>query len=699
MGIASLFYPRSVAVVGASHELGSVGNEVLKNLVQQGFKGKIYPVNPKGGKLYGKHVYRLLGEIDAIIDLIVVAVPAKLVPQILHEAGFKKVKAAIVISAGFKEAGHPELEAEIAAICQKHRLTLVGPNCLGLINPEIKLNASFGPLMPTMGKVAFLSQSGAICASVLDYARERNLGFSKFISLGNKALVNEGQMLEYLYHDSQTQVIMMYVEQLQQIPEIMAVAKKVTTEHPHKPIIILKSGRTLAGSTASQSHTGALGGSEAGYDALFAQSGMIRAESIEELFDFAECFADNPPLKESQIAVITNAGGPGVLTTDALIGESLELAILQPSTQEKLRQFLPASASVKNPIDILGDADAQRYQQTMELVIKDPAVAGLLVILTPQSMTEVEKTARAIRMIRQQTKKPIVVSFMGDDLVAAGLNVLHHSQVATIPFPEPAARALGALNQFREWLLPKNQHGFRFSDVKSKLVTQTLALGTESAARMLSINQTFAILKAYGFPVVKRVFVESVEQAEAAKSSFHTDLVLKVVSPDIVHKTEAGGVILKVKSSDLAEKYHQLLNQVESAQPSATVEGVEIMEMVEHEGQEILLGVTTDPVLGKLIAVGWGGIYTEVIKDVSWGIAPLTHFDARRMVRDLKLHQIIKGVRGQVPLDEAILIELLGRLSQLVMNFPQIKELDINPLLLKARGQGAKVLDARIMLE
>ena len=251
----------------------------------------------------------------------------------------------------------------------------------------------------------------------------------------------------------------------------------------------------------------------------------------------------------------------------------------------------------------------------------------------------------------------------------------------------------------REWLLPKNQHGFRFSDVKSKLVTQTLALGTESAARMLSINQTFAILKAYGFPVVKRVFVESVEQAEAAKSSFHTDLVLKVVSPDIVHKTEAGGVILKVKSSALAEKYHQLLNQVESAQPSATVEGVEIMEMVEHEGQEILLGVTTDPVLGKLIAVGWGGIYTEVIKDVSWGIAPLTHFDARRMVRDLKLHQIIKGVRGQVPLDEAILIELLGRLSQLVMNFPQIKELDINPLLLKARGQGAKVLDARIMLE
>jgi acetate---CoA ligase (ADP-forming) len=697
MSLKSLFYPRSIAVIGASHEVGSVGNSLIKNVVENGYKGRIYPVNPKGGRLCGLPVKRMLSEVEGDLDLILVAVPAKIVPQVLHEAGHKHVKAAIVISAGFKEVGNVELEQSIAQICQKYEMTLIGPNCLGLLNPEIKLNASFASIMPTKGNVAFISQSGAICASILDLARERGLGFSKFMSVGNKALVDEAPLLEYLYRDPETKVIMLYVEQLAHIPELMRVTQRSATHHPAKPVIILISGTTEVGSKASQSLTGALAGNDAAYNALFNQSGMIRAESISELFDLAECFSHNPPLKSKNVAVITNAGGPGVLTTDALVGEGLKLVTLSQETQKRLKRWLPAAASVKNPIDILGDADADRYEKTLRLVMHDPAVQAVLVILTPQSMTEVTKTARAITRLKRHSRKPLIVSFMGEDEVESGLEVLHRAGVATTPFPEPGAKALGALEQFQRWLSPSNRRGFRLTGIKTEEADHLLSKAQARGETLVHSDTVFGVLKAYGLPIVKRVVVTSSTQAAQAGRQFPDKVVLKIVSPDIVHKSDVGGVILNLEPSQVETGYRQLLQQVKRRQPRAEIKGVEVMEMVESQGLEVILGITTDPALGKVVMVGWGGIYTEVIKDVAWGLVPVSQSDAQRMVRSLAAHKIIKGVRGQPELDEAAVIEALGRLSKLAQDFPLIKELDINPLALSSRG--AKILDARIVLE
>jgi len=699
MNLKPLFYPRSIAVIGASSQVGSVGNDLVKNLVKQGFEGDIFPVNPKKGQLYGLKVRSSLAEITAPIDLVVVAVPAKIVPQILREAGAKKIKAAIVISAGFKESGHSELEAEVAQIARDHDLALIGPNCLGLIHAQQKLNASFAPLMPAAGEIAFISQSGAICASVLDYARERSLGFSKFVSVGNKAVIGELELLRYLYTDPETKVILLYVEQLTQIPELITVAQEITQHHTPKPIIILKSGRTAAGSQASQSHTGALSGSDTAYDALFAQTGIIRAESISELFDFAECFVHNRQLKNNRVAILTNAGGPGVLTTDALMTDELKLAKLSPETESKLRAFLPAAASVKNPIDILGDANADRYEQALKLLLADPAIDGVIVILTPQSMTEVEATARAIARLKKLSKKPLVVSFMGQKLVESGLKILHQERVATTMFPEPAAKVFGALNTFREWLKPANRHTFRFRNVHPERVDRWLKKYTPDQPRLLSPDLTRSLLKAYGLPVLQRQVVTSLVEAEAVAKRIDAPLVLKIVSPDISHKTDAGGVKLNVAPNKIRAAYQELLMTVKARRPFAQITGVEIMELVTKPGLEIILGVTTDPQVGKLILVGLGGIYTEALQDTAWGVAPLTHSDAERMVDSLKAAQILAGARGQTPLDREDLIACLGRLSQLITRFPQIKEIDINPLKVLAKGQGSVILDARVILE
>lgn len=703
MNLKPLFYPKSVAVIGASHKKGSVGNDLVKNLTSQGFKGKIYPVNPKGGRLYGLAVRKNLAEISGEVELIVVAVPAKIVPLVLKEAVQKKVKVAAVISAGFKEVGNRDLENEITQICQQGEVVLVGPNCLGVINPEIKLNAAFVPLMPSKGKIAFVSQSGALCSSVLDYAGGMGIGFSKFISIGNKAMVGELELLEYLYHDQETKVIMMYVEDLDRTRQLIKLATKITRGRPAKPIILLKSGRSEAGSAAAQSHTGAMGGSDVAYSALSAQAGMIRVDTIEEMFDLAEVFSQNHLLRDNQVAVITNAGGPGVITTDELVKEGLELAKLSAITQKRLRSFLPKAANTHNPVDILGDADAMRYKHALELVVADSRVDGVLVILTPQSMTEVEATARAIVKIKKQLRKPIVVSFMGDELVAEGQDILSHAGVTSMSFPEPAAQALSALYEFGQWLEPKDQTGFRFSDASSKQVHKLLEDVKQTSATnsvTLDVSRSFQILRAYGFSVVKSMIVESVSEARVVAKKFKSKVVLKILSPQVVHKSDVGGVVLNIAPSEIATAYRKIVMTVRRKVPKAQIDGVQISSMFGDDGLEIILGVNTDPQLGKLIMVGLGGVYTEVFKDVAWGLAPLTHYDVRRMVGSLKVaDKIFKGWRGQPPLDTEALERALGRLAQLVTVFPEIKELDMNPVKLLPKGQGVKILDARMVVE
>ncbi len=699
MHFQELFYPRSIAVVGASHEVGSVGNELVKNLVKLDYHGHIYPINPKGGRLYDLKVSRFLHEIEGEIDLAVIAVPAAIVPQVINEVGHKGIKAVIIISAGFKEVGKGELEQDVVRLCQRYGITMVGPNCLGIINPEIKMNASFAGIMPPVGPIAFISQSGAICSSVLDYARDRGLGFSKFLSIGNKAGVNEADLLDYLLKDDRTKVIMMYIEQLTAIPELMKVAQRALEDRPPKPILILKSGNTTEGSHASQSHTGALSGSNDAYNALFAECGMIRADSMEELFQFAECFAYNHRLQGKEIVVVTNAGGPGVLSADALINDGLALAQLRPATQTRLKRFLPAAASVANPIDLLGDADAKRYEKALRLVLHDSGVKGVLVVLTPQSMTQVEATAKVIARIKQKTRKPIIVSFIGASAVQAGVEVLHRAEIPASTFPEVAVKALSALQRFSQQLLPQNRHNLRYRDLDRSAAELALGKAKASGTQLVTTDKVYAILKAYGLPTLKRVVVTSGDEAQTAAKRFSGPIVLKVVSPDISHKSDVGGVMLDVEPKEAKSAYQQLMKEVGHRAPHASIEGVEMMEQLLAKSLEVIVGITTDPVLGKVALVGWGGVYTEVLKDVAWGLLPLSHADTRRMISSLLAFKVMKGARGEKPLDIKKLQEVLGRVSNLAEDFPQIKELDINPLALLPDGQGAKILDARIVLE
>ncbi|KUK79153.1 MAG: Acetyl-CoA synthetase (ADP-forming), alpha and beta subunit fusion, partial [Microgenomates bacterium 39_7] len=475
MDLQSLFYPKTIAIIGASSREKTVGNDVVKNLVNQGYEGKIIPINPKIEELYGLRVTADIKEVEEEIDLVVVAIPAKFVAENLREAAKKGTKAAVVISAGFKETGNTDLEDELRQVCQENGMALVGPNCLGAINPEIKMNASFGQLMPKLGHVAFISQSGALCTAVLDYAQELGVGFSKFISIGNKADVDEIKLIKYLAEDDQTKVILIYAEELANAREFIDTLCEINRGDNPKPVVILKSGRTEAGAGAIASHTGSLAGGDAAYNALFKQAGMIRASSIKELFDLAQVFARNPLEKATNLAIITNAGGPGVLTTDEATGNGLKMAKLSDNTKVKLDEFLPAAASSHNPVDVLGDAQADRYKYALEVIAQDENVDSIQLIMTPQSMTEVEETAKAAIETKQKTNKPVVVSMMGAATVKPGVDLLNKEGVATTSFPEPGAKSLAQLDKFVAWHKQANQPSLSFNDVDKQKVSDIFA--------------------------------------------------------------------------------------------------------------------------------------------------------------------------------------------------------------------------------
>lgn len=457
MNLDALFYPKSVAIIGASSREKTVGNDVVKNLVTQGFAGAIYPVNPKIDELYGRKVYHSVAEIDGEVDLVVLAIPAKFVAQEIKNIANKGAKAAIVISAGFKEMGNLELEEQLAGTCNDLGITLVGPNCLGAINAEHSMNASFAAVMPPVGDVAFFSQSGALCTAVLDYAKDLGIGFSKFLSIGNKAALSELDLIKYLHADPKTKVIAMYAESLENAPELIKTLRELNRGNNPKPVIVLKSGKTAAGAGAIASHTGSLSSGDSAYQALFAQAGIIRANTISELFDLAQVFSMNQLQTVKKVTIVTNAGGPGVLTTDAVIESGLELADLAPETVTKLRSFLPAAASTHNPVDVLGDAVGEVYEKTIDVLAEDQNTDAIILLLTPQSMTEPAKTAQAVVEMRKISQKPIVVSLMGRALVADGVKILQENKIATTAFPEPAALALAKFARFANWSQTKNE--------------------------------------------------------------------------------------------------------------------------------------------------------------------------------------------------------------------------------------------------
>ncbi|MFZ1985565.1 MAG: acetate--CoA ligase family protein [Desulfatitalea sp.] len=707
-----IFSPQSVAVVGASTIPGKVGHDIFVNILKGGYKGVLYPVNPSAEAIASVRAYPSIKDIPYPLDLAMIIVPPKVAIQSVKEAIDKGVKGVVIVSAGFKEIGGEGLaiERNIVKMCRESKVRLVGPNCLGVINPldDVRLNASFSARMPKAGNVSFISQSGALCTAVLDFAAARDFGFSKFISIGNKADVDEVDLLNYFHADPSTEVIMIYVEELQRGQEFVQVAKKITGGDRPKPILVIKSGRTSAGAQAAASHTGSLAGSEAVYDAIFLQSGIIRVQTIDELFDFAIAFAyknENALGKlrrkvpsGNRVAIVTNAGGPGIVATDMTVVSGLELAKFSEETVEALQSHLPVTANVHNPVDIIGDAAQDRYESALNAVIKDEAVDGALVILTPQSMTNAIGTAEAIVRIAKRSHKPILCCFMGIIDVSVGVKYLQEHGVPVYPFPEQAAKAFGAIYRYSKWLNRQELAPFSFKHDKAaarEIVESSLAAGKNYLGELAGIH----LLKAYGFNVLPTVLAKTAAEAVTQAGHMGYPVAMKIVSSQIIHKSDAGGV--KINLADAAavqNAFDAIVANAKAYKADAQIDGVLVQKMA-PKGQEVILGANRYPRFGHLLMFGSGGVMVEVFKDVTFRLAPFSRNSARWMVRGIKGYALLNGFRGQPKADVTAIEKLLVCLSDLVSDNPEIKELDINPLLVHPEGQGATVADCRFILE
>ncbi len=701
--LRAILEPSSVAVIGASREPGSVGHSVLQNLLMGHFVGVVYPVNPKARSVCGVRSYSSVLDISDPIDLAVVIVRAPLVPQVLRECGKKGVKGAIVISAGFKETG-PEgarLEAEVVEIARAAGIALVGPNCLGVINtdPVVRLNASFAKEMPRSGNIAFISQSGALCTAVLDYAKGQGIGFSKVISLGNKADVNENDFLAYLWKDRQTQVILLYAEDLADGRTFLALAREITGETDHrKPILTLKAGRTPAGARAVASHTGSLAGSDEIYEAILTQAGTLRVDTVEDLFEYAVAFANQPLPEGKGVAIITNAGGPGIMATDACVRYGLELALLSEKTRRTLAQSLPPHASVNNPIDLLGDARHDRYKVALEAVMDDETTHGVIVLLTPQAMTDIEEIARTIVEISRPKKKPVLACFMGIVDVSAGVRILEEGGVPCYSFPEDAVRALSAMAQYRAWITrPRTQ--VRYFSVDTEKARHILSRSRPSEHGFIPEDEALRILECYGLPTLPWNVANSPDEAAATAERIGFPVALKILSPDVVHKFDVGGVLLNLRTpEEVREGFQSILASVKKHYPDGNFRAVLVQAMAKP-GREVILGLKRDRQFGPILMFGLGGIYVELLRDVTFRFAPVRELGAYRMVQGIKTYRLLEGVRGQPPADIDAIVQCIERLSQLSLELEDIEELDINPLIVYEKGSGAVVADVRIAVQ
>ncbi|MGB2791073.1 MAG: acetate--CoA ligase family protein [Candidatus Moraniibacteriota bacterium] len=707
MNIQSLFEPKSIAIVGASTKVGSVGNDIVKNLVEQKYQGEIYPVNPKTDSLYDRRCYPHLAAIEGEVDCAIIAVPAPIVSTVLREAVAKQVKSAVVISAGFHEAGNAELEREISDIARSGDMALLGPNCLGVVNPHLSMNASFARTLPKKGNIAFLSQSGALGTAVLDMAANIGVGFSKFVSLGNKALLDESALLEYFANDRKTKVIAIYAEDLRNPTAIKNVARAMALAKKSKPIIILKSGKTSAGAQALSSHTGSLAGNDASYEALFEEAGILRVETAEELFLLARGFSLLPLPLGKNIAVLTNAGGPGVLSADAALGSGLSLAPLSESTMTELRSFLPPASGVKNPVDILGDAKSDRYARALDTILLDTSVHMVMAVLTPQSMTDVEAIAEVIAERAKVATVPMVAAFMGGKLVAGGIKVLLRKKVPVVGFPEDGIYMLAALAHFREMREETRVDAGDFSGLEASGTidrSRVEAIFHEievSGRKALSAVETLEVFSAYGLSLPRYAVATTAEEASRVAREIGTPCALKILSEDITHKSDAGGVLLNISPENAGASFQAIIDRVRASSPEAKIEGVLFMEMAARGGIELIAGSFRDPNLGQTIMLGSGGIYVEILKDAAFGLAPVSRNRAEEMLRKLRIFPLLDGARGGTKYDVASVVECVGRLSQLLADFPAIRELDINPIIVypqSSESTHALIVDGRLSL-
>ncbi|MBK9943713.1 MAG: acetate--CoA ligase family protein [Kouleothrix sp.] len=695
--LEAIFAPQSVAVVGASPDPTKLGHRVLRNVADNGYPGRIIPIHPTATQILNFPTYPSIDAVPGPVDLAVIVVPAQAVLPVVEACGRHGVRGLVVITAGFKEVGGAgkELERALLARVRHYGMRMVGPNCLGLIDTTSQLNASFAALMPNAGQIAFMSQSGALCTAILDWSKSEGIGFSRFVSLGNKADVNEVSLLQAWGNDPTNRVILAYLEGISDGAAFIQTARQVTRQ---TPVIAIKSGTTQAGTRAISSHTGSLAGSEHAYEAAFSQSGILRARSMEELFDFALAFAYQPLIAGRRLAIVTNAGGPGIIATDAAERSGLALAQFTPATIELLQRDLPAAASVFNPIDVIGDARADRYRVALAAALADPHVDAALVLFTPQAGSEPEETARVVAELAANQPKPVLTSYMGAASLGPALKLLNQQRIPNYAFPERAISALHAMARQREW--SERPAGEYVSFDADQARVRAVFARVRAAGRVeLGEIEAREVIEAYGMRLPQSQLARSPDEAAAIASAIGFPVVMKIASPSILHKSDIGGVRVGVPDASAARDIYELIEyRARKYNPDATIWGVLVQEQV-RKGREVLVGVNRDPQFGPLVVFGLGGIYVEVLKDVAFRLAPITREEAREQIHAIRAFPLLKGVRGEPPADLAAAEEIVLRVSQLVTDFPEIVEMDINPLVLHNQGEGAIVLDARIILQ
>ncbi|TVP74905.1 MAG: CoA-binding protein [Gemmatimonadales bacterium] len=692
-----LFSPRSIAVIGASRRPGTIGWQIVDNLLRHGFEGSVYPVNPSARSVHSVPAWRSVREIPGEVDLAIIVVPKELVLQVVDECGEKGVSAIVVISAGFREVGGKgeEREARLMERVRRYGMRLVGPNCMGVLNTaeDVRMNATFAPTMPPAGPVSFLSQSGALGVTILDYAAEYGIGIRSFVSVGNKPDVSSNDVLEYWEADPGTRVILMYLETFGNPRHFTRIARRVARK---KPIIVVKSGRTLAGARAASSHTGSLSGKDSAADALLAQCGVLRADTVEEVFDLAMAFGVSPLPAGNRVAIVTNAGGPGIIIADACEGEGLQVAEFSPETLERLHKVFPEEASVRNPVDMVASATAESYRVALEIVLEDPGVDAAIAAFVPPLGIRQSDVAQAIVAAHEGHRDtPILAVLMGRDGLPEGRAELQAAGIPAYIFPESAARALGAMDRHRRWVERPVQAPTRFP-VEREEVRQIIEGARSKGRSRLLEHEAYRVLEGYGIPVVRHGLVRSEDEAVQVAAEIDGPVVLKVVSADIVHKTELGGVVLELEGEEeVRSGWTRLQAAISEGAPDAAIEGILVAEY-RTRGRELILGMNTDPSFGPVLMFGLGGIYVETFRDVAFRLPPVTEMEAGELIREIRSFPILEGVRGEEGVCLDSVTQAIQRLSQLVLDHPALESLDVNPFL--ATPGGGVALDARIAL-
>ncbi len=691
--LSTLFAPERVAVVGASEEAGTVGYAITKNLRDE-FEGTVAPVNPNRERVLGLDCYDAVGAAGDV-DVAVVVVPPTIAVDVVRETAEAGVENVVVITAGFSETGSEgsARERELVGLAEEFDLNLVGPNSLGIMSTSVGLNATFGPRSGTPGNISFMSQSGAFITAVLDWAADRHLGFKDVVSLGNKAVLDESDFAREWGDDENTDVILGYLEDIDDGQSFIDTAREVTQE---TPMVVVKSGRTEAGASAAASHTGAIAGTDAAYEAGLDQAGVLRVETVQELFDFASVLAGQPLPETEGVAIVSNAGGPGVMATDAVGDSTLSLADFTDETLTRLRERLPEEANIYNPVDIIGDAPIERFEKTIDIVLNDDNVGMAIVLSCPTAVLSFDELAEATLALQAKHETPVAATLMGGSSTATAAETLSEAGIPTYFDPERAVRSLEALSTYaerreREYAEPET------FDIDRERIDEILTSAVEAGRTQLGV-ESMELLEACGIETPQGAVVDSPRDAESLAAEIDGDVVMKIVSPDISHKSDIGGVEVGVSTAEVADTYEDIVVRARNYQPDASILGVQVQELVDLDsGTETIVGVTRDPQFGPLVMFGLGGIFVEIMEDTSFRVAPVAERDGREMIDEVTSSPLLYGARGREPADVDALVDVIQRISQLVTEFPAITELDINPVV--ALPDGVAAIDLRLTLD